>query len=467
MLRTALLIVTGNASASALLLARNLLLARLIPVADYGVAATFAMIMAVIEMTSTLGLQQQIVQSKRGDEPDFQAALQGFQLLRGGLGALALLVLAGPIAQFLSIPQAASAYRWLALVPLFNALQHFDTHRAQRAGRYRPLILTGTLPALVAFIAVWPLALIFNDWRAALWAILLYAALGALTSHFVAERPYRPRLDGPVMRESLRFGMPLLANAALMYLVFQGDKIIVGRLAGMEELAIFAMGMTLTLTPSLIGAKSVQNLFLPKLSSAHGRDDAAEHRWFAAATFEGMFLTGSTLLLGTLLVGPIVVVAVLGEKYASLLPLLIPFALLNTIRAIKNGPSTVALSAGQTDNGLWGNVPRIAVLPLSYWALVQTGSMLPVIWLGIIGELAGLALALWRLSKVMALPEVSRAALTTVFTILSVLVLAYLPSPGSSGILVTWIGALVLVAAQFAGLTNLRSFFSRDPMPLA
>lgn len=456
MLRTALLIVTGNASASALLLARNLLLARMIPVSDYGVAATFAMIMSVIEMASTLGLQQQIVQSKRGDDPAFQAALQGFQLLRGVLGALALLALAGPVAQFLGIAQAASAYRWLALVPLLNALQHFDIHRAQRAGRYRPLMLTGTLPALVAFIAVWPLAQIFGDWRAALWAILLYAVLGVLTSHLVAERRYRLRLDGAVMRESLCFGTPLLANAALMYLVFQGDKIIVGRLAGMEELAIFAMGMTLTLTPSLIGTKSVQNLFLPKLSAAHGRADTAAHRQMAGATFEGMFVTGSALMLGTFLIGPLVVKGLLGAKYASLLPLLIPFALMNAIRAIKNGPSTVALSLGQTDNGFWGNLPRIAVLPLSYWALVQTGSVVPVIWLGVAGEAVGLGVALWRLSRVMALPQAGRAAGATA------LVLIAIPAIGAAtpGALAIGLISLVLIVLQLAALPHLRSYFA-------
>ncbi|WP_166504603.1 oligosaccharide flippase family protein [Thioclava sp. IC9] len=463
MLRTAILILSGNAATSALMLARNLVIARLIPVADYGVAATFAMVMAVIEMGSTLGLQQQIVQSKRGDDPAFQAALQGFQLLRGVIAAAALFVLAGPIADFLAIPEAASAYRWLALVPLLTAAQHFDIHRAQRRGHYRPMLLTGALPALAALIAIWPLSRLFDDWQVALWAILLHAALGVLVSHLMAERRYRLRLDRAEMRANLRFGAPLLANAALMYLVFQGDKIIVGRLAGMEALAVFAMGMTLTLTPTLIGAKSVQNLFLPKLSVAHGRADASAHRQLAGATFEGMFLTGSTLLLGTVLIGPFVVTALLGTKYASLLPLLIPFALMNALRAIKNGPSTVALSAGQTDNGFWGNLPRIAVLPLSCWALAQTGSVVPVIWLGVTGEAIGLGVALWRLSRVMALPQVGRAALTTALVLVAIPLIT-LAAPGT---LLIWPIALLLIAAQLVALPHLRAYFGRPQIGTA
>ena len=107
MFRSALLILSGNAAASLLLLARNLIVARLIPVADYGVASTFAVAMAVVEMMSALGLQQQIVQAKEGEDPRFQAALQGFQLLRGVISGVALFAIAGPMADFLGIPEAA------------------------------------------------------------------------------------------------------------------------------------------------------------------------------------------------------------------------------------------------------------------------------------------------------------------------------------------------------------------------
>ncbi|MBU0862361.1 MAG: oligosaccharide flippase family protein, partial [Alphaproteobacteria bacterium] len=126
MFRSALLILSGNAAAALLLLARNLIVARMIPVADYGVAATFAIAMAVVEMASALGLQQQIVQARNGDDPRFQAALQGFQVLRGVLSGAVLFVSAGLIADALNVPKAAWAYRVMALVPVLNALVHFD-----------------------------------------------------------------------------------------------------------------------------------------------------------------------------------------------------------------------------------------------------------------------------------------------------------------------------------------------------
>lgn len=132
MLRAALLLLSGNMAASGLLFARNLAVAALIPVADYGIAATFALAMAAVEMASSFGLQLQIVQARDGDDPRLQNALTGFQVLRGALAAAVLFALADPFATFLGIPEVAWAYRVLAVVPLLNAFQHFDIHRLNR-----------------------------------------------------------------------------------------------------------------------------------------------------------------------------------------------------------------------------------------------------------------------------------------------------------------------------------------------
>jgi len=165
MLRKLILIFSGNAAASLMLLARNLLISRLIPVEDYGIAATFAVAMAVVEMASQLGLQQMIVQAREGDDPKFQAALQGFQVLRGVIAGVMLFFLAGTIATFLRIPEVAWAYQLMATVPILNALQHFDIHRLNRQMQFLPMVLTGAVPALLSLLAVWPLAIWMNDYR--------------------------------------------------------------------------------------------------------------------------------------------------------------------------------------------------------------------------------------------------------------------------------------------------------------
>lgn len=396
MLRKALLILSGNAAASLMLLARNLIVARMIPVADYGVASTFAMVMAVVEMTSSFGLQQQIVQAKEGEDPRFQAVLQGFQLLRGLVSGLILFAISGVVARFLGIPEVIWAYQLLALVPILNALQHFDIHRLNRQMRFGPLMLTGAVPAAVALALTWPLAWWFGNWQVMLWSILAQALLGAVMSHLMAERPYRLAWDSAVIARAFRFGWPLLVNAALLFLVFQGDRIIVGRALGMETLAIFSMGVTLTLTPTLVLAKTAQNLFLPRLSRlAHDASQAAAFARLSQAMIQAAILNGALMMLVITLLGGPFVTAVLGEKYAALVPLMSLFAILNGLRVCKAGPNVVTLAAGRTGNAMISNLPRVFAL-LFVWGIIAAGGTMPqVLWLGILAEALGYFAALW------------------------------------------------------------------------
>ncbi|WP_456388139.1 oligosaccharide flippase family protein [Profundibacter sp.] len=396
MLRSALLILSGNAVSSLLLLARNLIVARLISVENFGIAATFAIAVSVVEMMSNLGLQQQIIQSDKGDDPQFQAALQGFSVLRGVLSGVLLLALAGPMANFLGIPQAAWAYQIMALVPVLNAFQHYDIYRLNRKMQFWPLILTNGLPALAAVLVLLPFSMWFGDYRIMLYSILAQSLLAVVTSHIVAMRPYRLVLDRRVMADSLSFGWPLLVNGLLLFTVFQGDKIIVGRELGMATLAIFAMGFTLTLTPTLVMAKSAQTFFLPQLS-ALTRQETATNRDFdalARAVIQAGMTNGVLLVLAILLLGPPLVTLLLGAKYAALLPLLIWLAILQAFRVFKSGSTVVALARRQTANAMTANLIRVITLPIAWIILIRGGDVMAVIMIGILGEMAGFAVSL-------------------------------------------------------------------------
>lgn len=423
MMRKALFILSGNAAASLLLLARNLIVARMISVSDYGIASTFAMAMAIVEMASSLGLQQQIVQAKEGEDPRFQAALQGFQVLRGLISSVVLFVIAEPLARFLDIAEVAWAYQILAVVPLLNALQHFDIHRLNRQMRFGPLLLTGTLPSAAALAMTWPLAAWFGDWQVMLWSLLAQAVLGVVISQILAERPYRLAFDPTIMANSLHFGWPLLINAGLMFLVFQGDKLIVGRVLGMETLAVFSMGVTLTVTPTLVLAKSAQNLFLPRLSRLAPGDGFSRT---ALQTLQVVSLSSLLFVLLVLLLGGPVLTLLLGQKYASLAPLLAWFALGQGLRVMKAGPAIVALARGQTANAMAANWLRVMSLPLAWWAVGQGGGILSVLGIALAGEGAGLVVSIWLLLRRSDLPVrrvvLQQSAVTAVLFAIALLI---------------------------------------------
>ena len=401
MFKSALLLLSGNIFGSVMLLARNLIVARLISVEDYGIAATFAISMAIVEMMTTLGLHQMIVQDSKGNDPDLQAGLQGFHLLRAIFSGLTLFLLAGPIARFMGIPEVIWAYQMLALIPVMNGLMHFDNYRLQLQMKYMSSILSSSVPAFLSVLMIWPLFRLFGDYRVMLFSVLAQSAMTIIASHILAERPYRLSLNTDVMGRAFRFGWPLLLNNILLFAVFQGDKLIVGRELGLATLAIFAMGFTLTLTPTLVAAKSAQSFFLPQLSAS--KDDPARFSRLSMATLQTSLANGLLVVFVVALVGKPVVFFLLGQKYIDLLPYLTWLAILQSLRVFKTGSSVVALALGQTSNAMIANLCRLASLCVAWYVAAHGGDLYAIIWIATAGETVGylvsLALVHFRLKQ--------------------------------------------------------------------
>lgn len=449
MLKTLLLILSGNAANALFLLVRNLLVARLISVEHYGIAATFALALAIVEMTSAFGLQQQMIQDRRGEDPDFQAALQAFQVLRGLVNAVILYLLATPFAAFMGVEDQTWALQLVVVVLVFNGFVHFDLHRMTRSMRFGPAAMAAALAPLAALAAVWPLYLIFGDYRVMLWSMIVQAAATTLMSHLVAERPYRLRFDRAVMAGSLRFGWPLMADGVLLFLVFNGERLIVGHALGMEPLALFSMAMTLTLTPALLLQKSAGNFFLPLLSAAADRPDAF-HR-LAMATLQGHLLLAGLLVLGVVFVGGPFVHLALGEKYADIVPLLTLLSVMQGLRIAKGGAITISLALAWTMNGVIGNIPRLLGLPLVWYAAMHDVGVIHLIWIGVVGEFIGLFVSCVFLFRRVRSPIARQMYLSLAVTLL---LLAF-ATGGATGWWPAW-WPLLLVAGLGAAAMTMR-----------
>lgn len=402
MLRTAAYLLSGNAFGWLFLFARNLLIARLISVEDYGIAATFALSMAVVEMASGLGIQQLIVQDKNGDDPEFQAGLQAVHLIRSLLSAAMLFLLAPVIARFLGIPEVAWAYQVLAIIPGIRGLEHFDMHRLNRRNIYTPIILHTAIPAVVSLVAVWPLVQFFGDYRVMLYAMLLQWVLGVVVSHLVARRRYGLSFDRAIIRKCLNFGWPVMVNNVLMFFVLQGDKAIVARELGMETFAVFAMGVTLMMVPVFVASKSEQMFFLPRLSSAQSDPDRFNR--LALTAMQVSLTTGLLLVLGVLLLGEPVVRFLLGEKYAALIPLLIWLAVQQAVRGFKGGSTSPALARAFTTNAMIANIVRLLVLPVVWYGAINGMSLVWIIIVSILGELVSYFTSLWLVRTRVGVP---------------------------------------------------------------
>ena len=447
MIKGGLILTTGNLAAALLSLLRNIIIARLISVEDFGIASTFAITMALVEMASSLSLDRLLVQARDGEAAHFLSTLHAVQAIRGLLGGMILIAAAGPIAALFGVPEVAWAYQALALVPLLRGLAHLDMFRRQRAMEFVPSVTVEAAAQLLATIAALPLALGLDDYRAMLCALLLQQFVFTAASHWVANRSYRWAWDADVLRRSFHFGWPLFLNGFLMFGIFYGDRIIVGSLIGMTELGWFSAAFLLTLAPTTVLAKTCQSLFLPQLSAA--RDDMAEFSRIYVLVFQSIVLCALILALGFALAGPAVLVVLFGPDYEPAATILVWLAVMQALRVAKAGPAIAALARAETSNPLLANLPRVILLPFSALAVMSGGGILFVVGLGIIGEGLAFGLSVLLTHRLLSPPPagVGLTGLASLGVLGLICISPYLAVPGLPALAGAVPAGLIVVAA--------------------
>ena len=159
------------------------------------------------------------------------------------------------------------------------------------------------------------------------------------------------------------------------------------------------MGVTLTLTPTLVMAKSGRTSSCrgsPRRPTRARRPASPASPW---PTQEAALANGGVLILGVALLGQPMVEWVLGEKYVSLVPLLGAMAAVQALRVAKAGGAVIALARGQSGNALVANLARVVAVPVA-WAALQAGEGIEaVVWIAAAAEGIGLALSLWLVRR--------------------------------------------------------------------
>jgi O-antigen/teichoic acid export membrane protein len=396
-LRSGLFLIGGSGAGFVLRFMRNVLVARLISVEDYGIASTFMVAVSFIDMSTNLNIGQLMIQDRRGDNPDFVAAAKGVEVARGMLLSLFLLACAGPIAALFSQSHLVWAYQILAIIPVVKGFVHPDMQRLQRSMRFAPM-LAGDIGMLgLTLILVWPLALWLGDYRIMLVIYAVEAATRVGISFLMAERPFRIGWSREVVLKAVRFAWPLTLSGLVTFAALQGDRIIVANRFGAEALGLFSAAMTMIMPPTSQTSAMARTFFLPLLAKVQDEAGSFAHR--ARFTLQATLCAGLLTVVGFVLAGPPVFLLVFGERYAEGTVFVGVLGIVFGVQLAKTGPNIVALSRGHTFNMLASNLVRLGFLPLALWVAIRGGSAVDVVAVGALGQICGFATAVFMLTR--------------------------------------------------------------------
>ncbi len=400
----------NQACAQVCSLAKNVIIARLISPADFGVAATFAMTFSFLEMISNLAAETVLIQAKDGNEPAFQRTAQSLQVLRGVTNALFIFALAGMASRLFGVPQAKLSFQCLALLPLIKGLTHLDVNRLQRALKFGPSIMADSGSNLLVTMAALPLGLWLRDYRAMLWLLILQSAIYVVVSHLAADRGYACGWSKVHARTIFSFGWPLLINGLLLYVILQGDRFVIGAAQQLfknssytlADLGVYSVAFALTFAPTTLVANVCTSLFLPLLSRT--QSDTVQFKKRYRTCIQILSLMASIISILFIVSGGWFVGMIYGQKYAAAGTFIGVLAAMQAMRILRVAPTLAAMALADTKNAMICNIVRTSALAGVLYASITGRSLLWVAASGLAGEVLAFLTCIWRLQRCHSIP---------------------------------------------------------------
>jgi PST family polysaccharide transporter len=302
-------------------LASTIVLARLVPPAEFGIAALAMPVVLVAISLSHFGLAQPIVQ-----RPEITHTLvnslfwanTGLGLTFGGAVAL----LAWPAAAFYGEPKVAPVFMVLGLSVVFASMLTQYVALLQRRMEIRVLEFAG----LASFLASIAVAVVAAWFGASYWAIVLQHLLQSvfLLAILACRSPWRPSGLGDTdfrdARSALSFGGHVAVHSLLQQFSQMFPVVMLGRVAGPLETGLYYRSQTLS---NLLPARLVAPLaavFIPSLSRTDADPEAFRLLFFRMTTRISLLTMPAGLVLASC--ADLVVPTLLGPEWAETAPIM-------------------------------------------------------------------------------------------------------------------------------------------------
>lgn len=387
-------IFSGHAAGQVFNLIRNLAVARLVAPEDFGIALTFALTIAILQMASDLGLNKLIIQSEKGDDPAFQDMAHAILVLRGFILAAIIFLCGGVAARAFGAPDAEWAYRYLAIVPLIRGFDHLDINRIQRQLNFRSEINVTLISQILATLATIGFAFALRDYSAMLWGVIVQAIAYTIGSHIAATRPYSLKWSLGFAKTAAGFSLPLMVNGLVLFASGQGDRMLIGTTLGLTALAIYGAATMITGSVSQIVIRVTGALALPLLAEVQSQSEKFKTRYELLGPVIGLIAV--SLAIPLIFFGADIVTLVFGTAYTSPKGMFIVLAATLPMWLLQFWPTMGSLARGDTLSVMFVNIVRSSGILLGAITIYHGGNLLTVALSMAVGEIFGIITAIIR-----------------------------------------------------------------------
>ncbi len=243
--------------------ASSLVLTRMLAPEAFGQIAATMIVIGFIESFSFVGIEQALIQSKRGDEPRFLGSTFKITAGRGAVIAMVVFLVAPIVAWYFEDPALSNMVRIVSIASLVRGFENPWIASARRALRFKAgavTIMVGAAAQVSCAIAgAW-----FGLGATAL--ALAFVASAAATSLagwiLIAQRLDFTR-DEPAMAELRGFAAKAAGVPFLITLCGQVPALVLGRISGLGVLGVYGLANQLSSMPNEIALPVLGTVLTP------------------------------------------------------------------------------------------------------------------------------------------------------------------------------------------------------------
>jgi len=412
----------GFAAVQGLRLIQQLWIANKIGVADYGRVGLISVVVMGLGLLSEIGITQNIVQSRRGDDPEMLDTAYSINALRGvGLWLIAAL-LAVPtgwfyndpgLALMLLVAASSLAIRGFMSSAVWTLTRHVQVHK---------LTILNVVSEVVGLVAA--LAWVSKDPSA--WALIVGTVAAScvytLGSYFLGRRP-RFGFSAGAARELISFGSWLLISTATYFAASQAERLALGKFVSKDDLGNFTMAFFMASAPTRAINQLVEQVFFPMIARLCREDKPRSLLQFRRAKWVSLALAVGAS--GVCILGGPFAVSVLTPGYQQAGWMLQLLGFRAAIEILTGATVNMLFANGHTKFAGVSNVVRLCILVPGLWIALSQYGMREAVWVLALAPLAAYAVtihAVYRhLRDVLQVEVVSMAVLLFASAVFGVL----------------------------------------------
>jgi O-antigen/teichoic acid export membrane protein len=352
-----------------------LVVARLIPPAEVGLFSMATLVLTITRALTETGFEQALIHRAELDDEVLDAGYCAV-LLRSLLVAAVLALAAGVFAAFFEEPRVADILRVLSLGILVEGFINNRVVIFQRALDFRRYFFFHSAGQVLGLFATVLSAFLWHN----VWAVVagqLASALARVVASYVlcSERP-RLRFRWELARELLKYGRWVSASSMLLFILVNGDNVVIGKWIGAEALAYYNWAYQLANLPALVITQVLSSVMFPALAAVRA-DPVRLGELFARS----MRLTWLLALPSSALIAALVDVftrALLGDRWLPIVPLTHALALFGLLRAVGASAGALFLAVGRPDLRAKLQIAQLVVFALGLYPLFHAYGVLGV-----------------------------------------------------------------------------------------